>query len=446
MSTLSACYWRQGKIAESIGYMHAELELATSHASNNQIDDIRNKYRIYGNLANAYQHLNNQIECLNYLQLQLNCTLAIGDRVLQINTLNTIGHFYLKCDGFGDNFGVYTKSLEYYTKSLAIIDQLSQTENEMSLSLSKIRVKQLGLIGDCYFQVNNYIDARAYFLKQLDAIRELLEKQTLAICNDSLEEHVEFSREETEQYLSFQECLNLLNLAIVAAKMKNNPESVIFYEKCLNNLQLNFNLSKLAMEDDSSNLVIASYQQILELYGRVHIGLINNFLYAKENLKASLYAHAMLNFTLEELARLNNNKRGSHSSRDIDRISLERCEGDNIQSEMAQTIIKRKEQQYKRCFRYLKFIEMIACSKLAICYARQERLLDAFKLHEREAALALKLTQPLHLSRAYSYMAQIHFINKEYEKSLDLYKRILSNIELSLTSNSEKLGGRRMPG
>ncbi len=81
---------------------------------------------------------------------------------------------------------------------------------------------------------------------------------------------------------------------------------------------------------------------------------------------------------------------------------------------------------------YLKFIEMTACSKLATCYLRQNRLMDAFKLHQREATLALQLGNTLYLTRAYSHMAQIYFHSKDYERCIFLYKQILHTIEVSL--------------
>ncbi len=76
LSTLSACYWRQSKFNESINCMNLELEM-TIHLNkssdpsykNNQF--LNNIYRLYGNLASAYQRLNKMELCLENFQMQL---------------------------------------------------------------------------------------------------------------------------------------------------------------------------------------------------------------------------------------------------------------------------------------------------------------------------------------------------------------------------------------
>ncbi len=89
---------------------------------------------------------------------------------------------------------------------------------------------------------------------------------------------------------NMQECLALFSLALISSKLKNIPESIEFYEACLSRLQTHCD---------------AHYtQQTLEVYGRIFIGLVNNYLGVKDTVKASLYAHTMLDFTLKELAKM----------------------------------------------------------------------------------------------------------------------------------------------
>lgn len=79
---------------------------------------------------------------------------------------------------------------------------------------------------------------------------------------------------------------------------------------------------------------------------------------------------------------------------------------------------------------------MNACSKLAVCYTRQNRLNDAIKLHEREATIALELNNILYLTRAYSHLAQLLYIAKNYDGAVNYYKLILSKIEANLLATS----------
>lgn len=172
----------------------------------------------------------------------------------------------------------------------------------------------------------------------------------------------------------FQECQAIHNLALISSKLKNHLESVDFYEKCMSKLQ----------QQQQSQQLSQHAQQILELNGRCFIGIINSCLSLKDNLRAALYAHSMLDFVLKEMAKL------------------------NAQSELREAI---NSDEKKRRLRYLKFLEMSACSKLASCYWKQNRLDDALKLYQREADLAKQTNNTFYLTRALSHMAQVSRIN-----------------------------------
>lgn len=227
-----------------------------------------------------------------------------------------------------------------------------------------------------------------------------------------------------------QECLALFSLALISSKLKNIPESIEFYEACLNRLQTNFD---------------AYYtQQTLEIYGRLFIGLVNNYLSVKDNIKASLYAHTMLDFTLKEIAKMSSRETSESSDETSDCADKGEKVLDksfNSQNRVEEDERGESQKAKRKRMQYLKFIEMTACSKLATCYLRQNRLVDAFKLHQREATLALQLNNTLYLTRAYSHMAQIYFHSKDYEKCIFLYKQILHTIEMSLMDESSSSSG-----
>ena len=99
----------------------------------------------------------------------------------------------------------------------------------------------------------------------------------------------------------------------------------------------------------------------------------------------------MLDWTLKELSKIKNDK---HYPK-LEKLNQEQDNGrEKSLSELE------VERHFLRRFRYLKFIEMSACSKLAQCYIRQNRLVDAFKLHQREATLANQLNNTLYSTRA----------------------------------------------
>lgn len=180
-----------------------------------------------------------------------------------------------------------------------------------------------------------------------------------------------------------QECLALFSLALISSKLNRNIESIEYYEECLNKLKTEF-------EGNYS-------QQILEIYGRIFIGLINSYLSMKDTIKASLYAHSMLDFTLTEISKLNEENKTKAFDTNADSKSLDKSFNSLNKSEEEEEGYLVKAQQ--RRYEYLKFVEMTACSKLATCYLRQNRLMDAFKLHQREATLAMQLNNTLYLTR-----------------------------------------------
>ena len=361
LSTLSACYWRLGKFNESINFMNLELALASRISYNDSTSLNTNKYRIYGNLASAYQQLNNQNECIQNYNMQLNVALEMNNNMLIINSLNSLGLFY---NGIKD----LNKSIKYFEEGLNCIEK-AQSEFSYETSL-KLNLKQLSLIAEFYLKTNNYEKSKSYYLKLIDINLKIINQQIVSSFNSSsstnfssnVNNNVEKSNNDDIISYFLQECVALLNLGLICSKLKNHKESVEYYEKCLNNLQMNLNYS-------SSNLKMksykANYQKIIELYGRVYIGLINNYVLLNDDLRASLYAHSMLDFTLKEYVKL----------KDDEKINeLDYYDDKNDESSTDPSF------EYNNRYKYLKFLELTACSKLAICYAKQERLADALKV------------------------------------------------------------------
>jgi tetratricopeptide (TPR) repeat protein len=192
----------------------------------------------------------------------------------------------------------------------------------------------------------------------------------------------------TELKAYLNEATALLNLGFLSTKIKTNTESSSsYYERCLLSLNTNFDTDHIR----DVNLE----QSVVELYAKCFIGLINSHLSQKDILNASLYAHSMLDFTLKQMQKPKSPK--------LDK--------------------------------YLKCMEINACSKLAVCYARQNRLSDAIKLHEREALLAQELNNILYLTRAYSHLGHLLHASKDYQGAISYYKLILAKIETNLVTS-----------
>ncbi|RNA23122.1 Tetratricopeptide repeat 28 [Brachionus plicatilis] len=408
LSTLSACYWRQSKFVESIDCMKNEVELIDFLSNEDSVSDAStivysNKYRIFGNMASAYQRIDKIGECLNIFQLQLNLAIELNDIKLIVNTLNSIGLVHNKLKD-------YQCSLDFFQKSLGIIQSSESLDHIICQRLSQ---KQYNLIAEAFLKLADYDQAKEYFVKELE------------ISDEIQELHFEMVKEENQNSVVIEDMeqfnLNLsivtLNLGFVFSKLKSYQSSLKYYEKCLEILNNNFS---------SSNPEPKTKQQTIEIYGRVYIGLINGNLQSQDNLHGLLYAHTMLDFTLKEMVKLNMEQ---------NQLKQELSEHSDIPSSTSEMI-------YDQRFRYLKYLEMSACSKLATCYAKQDRLNDAYKLYQREATIALQLNNVLHLTRAYSHMAQIDFVNKNYEQCIDLYKQILNVIEQKLLKTDETESNR----
>jgi tetratricopeptide (TPR) repeat protein len=150
LSTLSACYWRQSKFTESINCMNLELEMA-SHLNQETNSDESNTpsniyfgniYRLYGNLASAYQRLNKLNDCLQNFKLQLAVSMHIKENLLTINSFNSIGIVYSKLKD-------HVKSLEYFEKAMQLIDAYETTTSQSDkILLQKLKLKQNNLIGE----------------------------------------------------------------------------------------------------------------------------------------------------------------------------------------------------------------------------------------------------------------------------------------------------------
>ncbi|CAF0924045.1 unnamed protein product [Brachionus calyciflorus] len=404
LSTLSACYWRQAKFIESIECMKNEISMIDYLRQTENDSEIEifysNKFRIFGNIASAYQRLNKLDECLNSFQLQLNLALELNDFKLVVNTLNSIGLVHNKQKH-------YENSLECFEKALEILENSAhETDN---ITFLKMKAKQYNLIAEAYLRLVNYDQAKEYFLNELKISNEILR---LHVENEKIENSNPIIIEDMDQFYSNLSIINL-NLGFVYSKLKFFEQSIEFYDKSLNILNQYININSQHVKFK---------QQLIEIYGRVYIGLINGNLQLKDTLHALLYAHTMLDFTLKEMVKL------TMEQNELKQEMSENNEDDNLAS---------LEVFLDQRFKYLKYLEMSACSKLATCYSKQNRFSDAFKLYQREAALATHLNNILHLTRAYSHMAQIEFHNKNYEQSIDIYKQILNCIEQKLLKSDD---------
>lgn len=304
---------------------------------------------------------------------------------LAINALNSIAVLYQR---LGDS----DKSHDCLLKSLELIEKARGGEKSPKNDSGKDdeEIKRLGEVE----------------LKQLNLLGDFLLRQGDL---DSAREY--FMRQlwlasELKSYLC--ESSALLNLGFIATRLKSNETSSSYYERCLLSLNTNFDLDTLANDEDED----LEYS-VIEIYAKCFIGLVNSYLALKDTLNATLYAHSMLDFTLKQMNKLNNRRK---------RAKLER---------------------------YLKYMEINACSKLAVCYVRQNRIQDALKLHEREVQLARELNNILYLTRAYSHLAHIFHSSKNYAEAIDYYKLILAKIESSLltvkstTTNSRQFEGQQ---
>lgn len=352
LTSLSACYWKQSKFNESLRCMNLEYNLVSN------TNDLSNKYRILGNIANAYQLLDNSQEAQSYFKLQLSTSLKLKNRLLTLNSLNSIGNLHMKTHE-------YTKCLECYEKSLELINLLPN-ENQIT---KKLLLKQYKLIGECYLKLNNFNKSKEYFIKQYEISNEIL----------SIEK-------DDSSYLEI--CKAKFNLALIDTKLNA-------FDKCVENYELiiEYLLNHCNLESNDT----------LEVYFKLIISLININL-SLNNLDNSveLSCH-LLELSIKEQNKVSNQKR----------VSVD----DDL------PIFDKKR------YRYLKFIELCSCSKLANCYMKLKRPDDSLKLYLRELKIAKSLNNFDYQTRALSHIAQIEFIKKNYQQCLQYYEDILLIIE-----------------
>lgn len=124
--------------------MNLELKLAlhlnskVEQSEANQEIYLSNIYRIYGNLASAYQRLNNYQECLSNFEKQLEVSLEMKEEILVVHTCNSIGLTYNKLKE-------YEKSLESFEKAMELINAIETKENQTTVK--KLKLNQFNLIG-----------------------------------------------------------------------------------------------------------------------------------------------------------------------------------------------------------------------------------------------------------------------------------------------------------
>jgi tetratricopeptide (TPR) repeat protein len=192
--------------------------------------------------------------------MQLDIAVEMNDFKLVINTFNSIGLVHVRTKD-------YHQALEYFEKALIIIEQ-AKTE-DFNLTILQLILKQYSLIGEAYLKLNNYEMSRSYFEQQLEFSNKLFNEYDKNNNIGLLDEY------------ALQEFINLLNLALIESKSKNFRKSIEYNERCLESLQSNSNFDL-----DNKNLSSLIRQQVLELYGRAYIGLVNGYLCVKDNLRA----------------------------------------------------------------------------------------------------------------------------------------------------------------
>jgi tetratricopeptide (TPR) repeat protein len=357
LSTLSACYWKQSKFSESIRCMNLEFNLV-SH-----LNDLQNKYRILGNIANAYQLLSNYDEAKNYFKLQLSISLKMKNRVLTVHSLNSLGSLHLKSKE-------HEKALECFNKSLSLIQMLPSIPEPCQQQINKKRllIKQYNLIGDCYLRLNQLQKARSYYQSQLEASNDIMG--------------------ETEDENLLNICKSKLNLALIETKSSRYNESISIYEELLTKYFIKYKFNNF---------------NLIEIYFKININLLNTCIRYNKIQKAVLYAQNLLEFSL--------NQQNKHKSKLLAPSTLDLT---------------------SKYYKYLKFIELCACSKLASCFSKLGNLTDSAKLYERELKIAKYLNNIIYTTRSYSHLAQIFFIKKDYNKCIEYYKDILNIIKSSV--------------
>ena len=370
LSTLSACYWKQSKFFESIRCMNLEFNLV-SH-----LNDLQNKYRILGNIANAYQLLDNNDEAKNYFKLQLSISLKMKNRVLTIHSLNSLGNLHTKCKEF-------EKALECFNKSLSLIQMLvtasetSQQSNKSEQLKKQLLIKQYNLVGEIYMKLNEPHKSRTYFIAQLEA------------ANDMIDE----SDEEKLKNI----CKSKINLALIETKLNHYNESISIYEDLLNKYFLRYKFKNF---------------ELIEIYFKINLNLLNACIKYNKIQKASSYAQYLLEFSLSE-----QNKQ---------KFKLLAKQANNIETSSS-----------LKYFKYLKFIELCACGKLATCFSKSNNHTDAAKLYERELKIANYLNNTIYITRSYSHLAQVYFLKKDYNKCISYYKEILNLIKTNVSGSIE---------
>lgn len=457
LSTLSACYWKQSKFNESIRCMNLEFNLV-SH-----LNDLQNKYRILGNIANAYQLLNNYDEAKNYFKLQLSISLKMKNRLLTIHSLNSLGNLHIKCKE-------YEKALECYNKSLSLIQLLpstsssltslnSQSASQTSTTANDVLkrnclIKQYNLIGDCFLKLNQLHKSRSYYLQQLEVIAS--DTSTQKTTN--------------ENFLNF--CKAKLNLALIETKLNHYNVSIQIYEELL---QQNKNIF-----ENKNNLNQKINLNLIEIYFKINICLLNTCIKYNKIQKAIYYAQDLLDFSLNEQNKLKlklsarstnqqqqqqttssssikNQKSNATVPNDKSNIEFEIIETDPLGSDTIMpvgmksvgnsTTIQNSDYALNlKYYKYLKFIELCACSKLACCFAKLNNLNDAFKLYERELKLAKYLQNINYITRSYSHLAQIMFLKRNFSKCIVFYKEILNLIKVNINETTLVNSGQTASG
>ena len=374
LSTLSACYWKQSKFSESIRCMNLEFNLV-SH-----LNDLQNKYRILGNIANAYQLLNNNDEAKNYFKLQLSISLKMKNRVLTIHSLNSLGNLHMKCKE-GE------KALECYNKSLSLIQMLvsvaepSQQLNKSEQLKKQLLIKQYNLVGECYLKLNQPQKSRSYFLAQLEAANQLID--------------------EADEEKLINICKSKLSLALIETKLNHYSESIIIYEELLNKYFSRYKFKNF---------------ELIEIYFKINLNLLNACLKYNKIQKAISYAQHLLEFSLSEQNKQKFKLLAKHSD------------------DMNKSVDISAHLKY---FKYLKYIELCACGKLATCFSKSSNHVDATKLYERELKIAKNLNNTIFITRAYSHLAQVNFLRKDYNKCISYYKEILNLIKTNVSATAE---------
>lgn len=458
LSLLVKCHWKQKNYLKSIDVMSLELKCLSntfgavkskrikqstsssfssiskpsddvnsssssssfSQSSNSSAHDnfiLLNKYRILGNLSFAYRFINNLSRALTFLCYQYDISIKLNNKQFTFNTLVNIAKVYMDLND-------YNNAVEMLHNSISLIDELNLTQivksnkpERLGLYIKKLKLKQYNLLAECHSKLNNYEKSLEFLDKQLKIADSLINSEVTYKNSD--EHHA------IDIHIWLYFINGLLSISLNNLKLGNLDKSLEYLNMTLTNLN---NYNEFNFE------CLPQKHQIFVLFSKTYSELINIYLKSKDYSLSAFYAFSMLELALRELETIKSKKPESLAAIKCDTIN--KSAYSNLESEMQNS--DANKERFSKFYRHLKLMELNACSKIAICYAKQDRIEDAIRLHDREALLASELKSVFHQIRAYSLMAQIYFDANEFSSAIDLFKRVLTIIQNELDSITQE--------